>query len=89
MCGQDGVVGIAVRYELYGPVIESSWGRDIPHTSRAAMGHVQPATQLAMVQLPRVKRSGRGVHRPLSSSAGVKGRVGLYLYFLSGLHGLF
>jgi hypothetical protein len=34
---------------------------------------------------PGVKRSGRGVDHPLSSSAGVKERVELYFYSSSGL----
>ena len=36
------------------------------------------------VSLPGVKRPGRGVDHPPPSSAKVKGRVGLYLYSLSG-----
>jgi hypothetical protein len=33
---RNGVVGIATRYGLEGPVIESRWGRDFPHLSRPA-----------------------------------------------------
>jgi hypothetical protein len=29
--GRDNVVGIATRYELDGPGIESRWGRDFQH----------------------------------------------------------
>jgi hypothetical protein len=35
--GQDSSVGIATRYILEGPGIESRWGRDFPHTSRPAL----------------------------------------------------
>jgi hypothetical protein len=36
--GRDNVVGIATRYELDGPGIESRWGRDFQHPSRPAPG---------------------------------------------------
>ena len=36
--GRDGIVGIATRYGLDGPGIESLWGRDFPHPSRPALG---------------------------------------------------
>ena len=34
--GPDSSVGIATRYVLEGPEIESRWGRDFPHPSRPA-----------------------------------------------------
>ena len=39
--------GIATRYGLDGPVIESRWGggRDFPHPSRPALGPTQPPIQ--------------------------------------------
>jgi hypothetical protein len=40
--GRDSSVGIATRYELDGPGIESRWGRNIPHPSRPALGPTQP-----------------------------------------------
>jgi hypothetical protein len=37
-------VGIATRYGLNGPGIESRWGgRNFPHLSRPALGPTQPA----------------------------------------------
>ena len=36
-------VGIATRYGLDGPGIESQWGRDFPHLSRPALGPTQPS----------------------------------------------
>jgi hypothetical protein len=35
----------ATRYGLEGPGIDSRWGRDFPHPSRAALGSTQPPVQ--------------------------------------------
>ena len=43
--GRDSSVGIATRYGLDGPGIESRWGRDFSHTSRPALGPTQPPIQ--------------------------------------------
>ena len=43
--GRDSSVGIATRYELDGPGIESRWGRDFQHQSRPALGPTQPTVQ--------------------------------------------
>jgi hypothetical protein len=40
--GRDSSVGIATRYGLEGPGIESRLGRDFPHPSRLALGTTQP-----------------------------------------------
>ena len=40
--GRDSSVGIATRYGLDGPGIESRWGRDFPHLPRPALGPTQP-----------------------------------------------
>ena len=40
--GRDSSVGIATRYGLDGPGIESRWGRDFPHPSRPALVPTQP-----------------------------------------------
>ena len=40
--GLDSSDGIATRYGLVGPGIESRWGRDFPHLSRPAPGPTQP-----------------------------------------------
>jgi hypothetical protein len=82
--GRDSVVGIATRYELDGPGIESPWGADFPHTFTPAMGSTQPRIQWVPGLFPGVKRPGRGVNHPPPSSAEVKERVELYLYFSSG-----
>jgi len=78
--GQHSSVGIATRYGLGGPGIESRWGggRDFPHPSRPALRPTQPPIQSVPVSFPTVKRPGRGVDHPLPSSAEVKERVDLY-----------
>ena len=45
MVGHDSAVGIATRYGLDGPGIESRWGRDFPRSSRPALGPTQPPVQ--------------------------------------------
>jgi len=52
-------VGIATRYGLDGPGIESRCGRDFPHPSRPALRPTQPPIQL----VPGLSggESGRGV----------------------------
>jgi len=43
--GRDSSVGIATRYGLDGPGIESRWGRDFTHLSRPALVPTQPLIQ--------------------------------------------
>jgi hypothetical protein len=43
--GRDSSVGIASRYWLDGPGIESRWGRDFPHPSREILEPTQPPIQ--------------------------------------------
>jgi hypothetical protein len=55
----DSSVGIATRYGLKGPRVESRWGRDYPHPSRRALKPTQPPIQW----VPGISRgqSSRGV----------------------------
>ena len=85
--GRDSVVGIATRYWLDIPGIESpgegGW-RDFPHLPRPALRPTQPPIQWVPGLFPGAKRPGRGVdHSPLSS-AKVEGRVELYICSPSG-----
>ena len=48
---RDSSVGIATRYGMDGPGIESRWGRDFPHPSRPALGPTQPPVQWVPVFL--------------------------------------
>jgi hypothetical protein len=71
-------------YGLYGPGIESRWGRDFSQPSRPPLGPTQPPIQWVPGLFPGVKRPGRGVDHPPPSSAEVKETVELYLYSPSG-----
>jgi len=80
---RDSSVGIATRYGLQCPGIESRWGRDFLHPSRLALGPTQLPIQLVPGLFRGVKRPGRGVDHPPPSSAEVKEGVELYLYFVT------
>ena len=86
--GRDSSVGIATRYGLDGPGIESRWGRDFPHPSRPSVGPTQPHVQWVHV-VPGGKAAGAWCWTPTPSNAEVEGRVELYIYSLLGLRGLF
>jgi hypothetical protein len=77
-------VGIATRYGQDGPAIESQWGRDFPHPFRPALGHTQPPVQWVPGLFPGGKAAGMWRWPTTPSSAEVKERVELYLYFPSG-----
>ena len=77
--GRDSSVGIATRYGLDGPGIESRWRWDFLHPSRPALGPTQPPIQWVPGISRGLKRSGRGVDHLSPSSAEVEGRVELYL----------
>ena len=79
--GPDSSVGIATRYGLDGPGIESRWGgRDLPYQSIPARGAHLASYTMGTGSFPGVKRPGRGVDHPPPSSAEVKERVELYIY---------
>jgi hypothetical protein len=61
---RDSAVGIATRYGLDGPAIETRLRRDFPHPSRTDLRPTQPSMQWVPGSFPGVKRSGRGVDRP-------------------------
>jgi len=58
--GRDSSVGIATRYGLDGPGIESRWGQDFPAPVLTGSG----AQQMGTGSFPGVKRPGRGVDHP-------------------------
>jgi hypothetical protein len=55
---RDSSVGIATRYGLDGPGIESRWGRDFPHPFRSALGPIQPPVQYTPGPFPGGKAAG-------------------------------
>ena len=56
--GRDSTVGIATRYGLDNPGIESRWRRDFPHPSRLALGPTQTPVQWVPVLYPGGKAAG-------------------------------
>jgi len=85
--GRDTVVRIATRYALNGPGIESRLGRDFSTPVETGPGTHLASYIIGTGSFPGVKRLGRDVHHPPTSSAEVKERAQLYLPL--GLRGLF
>jgi hypothetical protein len=78
--GRDREAGIATRYGLDSPGIESRWRRHFPHLSRLVLGPTQLPIQLVPVFFPGGKAAGRSVDHPSPSNAEVKERIELSLY---------
>ena len=55
---RDSSVGIATRYGLDGPRIESQWGQDFPHPSRSALEPTQPPITWVRSLSPGGKATG-------------------------------
>ena len=73
--GRHGVVGIATRYGKDGPGIEARWEASFSTPVQTDTG-AQPASYtMDTGYFPGVKRPGRDVDHPPSSSAEVKERV--------------
>ena len=81
--GRDSAIGIATRYGLDGPGIESRWGRGFPHPSRPPLGPTQPPVQW-VPSLSRGKAAGALCWPPTPSKCRGHERVELYLYSPSG-----
>ena len=62
--GRDSSVGIATRYGLDGPGIESRWRRDFPHPSGTAPGTHTASCKMGTGSPPEVNRPERGVNYP-------------------------
>ena len=56
--GRDSSVGIATRYGLEGPGIESQWGRDFLQLFRPALGPTQAPIQWVRGLFPGGKAAG-------------------------------
>jgi hypothetical protein len=80
----DSSVGIATRYGMDGPGIESLWGARFSAPVETDSGAHPASYTIGTGSVRGVNRSRRGLDHPPSSSAEVKERVGLYLYSPSG-----
>ena len=78
--GRDSSVGIATRYGLDGPGIESRWGARFFTPVQSGPGAHPASCTMGTGSFPGVKRPRRGAdHPPLSKCRALK-RVGLNLY---------
>jgi hypothetical protein len=81
--GRNSSVGIATRYGLDSPGIESRCGAKFSAPVRNGSGTHPASYIMGTGSLPGVKRTGRGVDQAPTSSAEVKEREKLCLYFTS------
>jgi len=77
---RDSSVGIATRYGLGDPGIETRWGARFSAHVQTGPGAHQTSYTMGTGSFPGVKRPGRGVDHPPPSTAEVKEIVELYLY---------
>jgi hypothetical protein len=79
-------VGIATRYGMDGPEIESRWeGARFSAPVQTGLEDHPASYTLGSGSFTGVKRPGRGVTTQPQSSTEVKGRVELYLYPALGI----
>ena len=82
--GRDSSVGIATRYGLEGPGIESRWGARFSAPVQTGSGAHPASCTMDTWSFLGVKRPGRGADHPPPSSAEVKERVEVCCYPPSG-----
>ena len=82
--GLDSSVGIATRYGMDGPGIESRWAVRLSAPVQTGPGAHPASYTMGNESFPGVKQSERGVGHPPAASAEVKKREELYLYSTSG-----
>ena len=82
--GRSSSVGTATRYGVEGPEIQFGEGEIFLTRPDRTCGPPSPVSIGCRVIVRGVKRPEHGVNHPPLSSAVVKERVDLYLYFLSG-----
>ena len=76
--GRDSAVGIATRYGLDGPGIESRWWARYSAPIQTGPGAYPASCTMGTGSFPGVKRSGRGADHPPPSKCRGHERVGLY-----------
>ena len=81
--GRDSAVGIATRYGLEGPWIESRWRERLSTSGQTGPGAHPASCAIGTGSFSGVKWPGRGVDHPPLTRATVKERVELYLYATS------
>jgi len=86
---RDSSVGIATRYGLDGPGIESRWGARLSAPVRTGCGAHPAAYTTDTGSLQGVNGSGHGVDHPPPPRAEVEEIVELYYYSPSGFRGFF
>jgi hypothetical protein len=62
--GRDSSVGIATRYELGGPGIESQWGAKFSAPVQTGPGALPASYTMGTESFPGVKRPGLGIDHP-------------------------
>jgi len=82
--GRDSSAGIVTRYVLDGPGIESRWEARFSAPVQTGPGAHPASYTMGTRSFPGIKWPGCGVDRPPPSSAKVKERVEVYLFFPSG-----
>ena len=82
--GRDSSVGIATRYGLDGPGIESRCGVRFSASVQTGPGAHPASYTVGTGSFPGVKRPGCGVDHPPPSRVEVEGRLELYPYSTSG-----
>jgi hypothetical protein len=82
--GGDSSVGIATRYGLDGPGIESRWKARFSAPVQSGPGAHPASCTMGTGYFPRVEQPGRGGNHPSPHSVEVKERVQLYVYSPSG-----
>jgi hypothetical protein len=86
---RDSVDGIVTGYGLGGPGIEYRWRARFSAPFQTGSESRPVSYTMSNESFQGVKRPGRGVDHPPSSSAEVKEKVELYIYTPSWLRGLF
>ena len=80
---QNSSVGIATRYGLDSPGIESRWGRDFSASFQTVPGAHQSSYTMGTGSFLGGKAAGEWRWPPTPSSAGIKERIELYIYSTS------